>query len=186
MTASAAPTGSKAASDAGYNKLNSAEKSALKAYTGSAYSNWNDALRTGETKSSSFKSAQPMVEAFKKAATEVPEGTILWRGLGVGSATYKSVVGAIVQDGSFQSASYGDKPAFSGYQTWLRLHIGKGVRAMQATTFSHFSTSEREIILQNNVRYAIMKVENHDNYKTTGGASAGKKTIVDVLVLPHE
>lgn len=166
--------------------LTEAEKKACKSYTGNAFVNWNEALRTGKTESSHFKSAQPMVTAFKKAATDLPEGTVLWRGLGVGEDTYKSVTGSVIQDGSFQSCSFGDKPAFSGYKTWLKIHVGKGVKALHATNFSHFGSGEREIILQNNVRYAVLAVHHHKNFVTSSGTSMGERTVVELLALPHE
>lgn len=184
----------KKASDDAFSKLTSAEKQAAKAYTGSSYSNWNDALRTGEVDSSHFKSAQPLVKAFEKAAVEIPEGTILWRGIGVGQSTYESVVGGVIQDGSFNSASYGSSPAFSSHSTWLRIHVAKGVKGVHATSFSGFGTGEREIIVQNNVRYAVLKVEHHkvleiDNIMASGPNKKQKftnKTIVDVIALPHD
>lgn len=165
----------KKASDAKYNTLSSAEKSACKAYTGSAYWNWNSAMRLGTVDSADFKAGEPMRKAFHKAAVELPEGIILHRGINVGGDTYKSVIGAVIQDGSFQSCSYGKSAAFSGKQSQLRLHISKGVKAMMATTFSTFQQHEREIILHPNCRYVVMKVE------TKNG-----KNVVDVLVLPHE
>ena len=180
----------KASSDA-FSKLTETEKKAAKAYTGSSYSNWNDALRTGDVNSTHFKGAQPLVKAFEKAAVEVPEGTILWRGIEVGQATYESVVGGLIQDGSFNSASYGSKPAFEGKSTWLRIHVAKGVKAVHATSFSVFNSSEREIIIQNGVRYAVLKVEKHDVFEIddvmTGNKQKFKnKTIVDVIALPHD
>jgi predicted DNA-binding WGR domain protein len=166
-----------------FSVLSEAEKKAAGAYTGSAYSEWNEKLRAGTIPNG----AKPMISAFNKAATELPEGTILWRGIGVGGDTYKSVVGAIIQDGSFQSTSYGDHPAFSHKQTWLRLHIGKGVKAIQAAgVFSHFGTGEAEIVLPPNCRYAVLKVTDEANMTTTSGSKHGKKTIVDILVLPND
>lgn len=167
-----------------FDKMTQAEKSALKAYTGSAYSTWNQALRTGDTASSGFTSAKPLINAFQKAAVDLPEGATLWRGLGVGASTYKSVEGGVIQDGSFQSASYGSSPGFSSYGTWLRIRAGKGVKAVAASAVSSYS-SEREIVIQNNVRYMVLKVETHDNFKDSTGKSWGKKTIVDVIALPH-
>jgi predicted DNA-binding WGR domain protein len=165
----------KAASDAHFGKLSASEKTACKAYTGSAYWNWNSALRLGQVDSAEFKASEPMRKAFSKAAVELPEGIILHRGVNVGGDTYKSVMGAVIQDGSFQSASYGKKAAFSGMKSQLRLHVTKGVKGMMATSFSNFGTGEREIILHPNCRYVVMNVE-----------SSGNENIVDVLVLPHE
>jgi cation transport regulator ChaB/ADP-ribose pyrophosphatase YjhB (NUDIX family) len=167
-----------------FDKMTAAEKNALKAYTGASYSTWNQALRTGDTASSGFSSAKPLIEAFKKAAVDLPEGATLWRGLGVGAATYKSVEGGVIQDGSFQSASYGASPGFSSYGTWLRIRAGKGVKAVAASAVSSYS-SEREIVIQNNVRYMVLKVETHDNFVDSTGKNWGKKTIVDVIALPH-
>jgi len=182
----------KSSNDA-FSKLTETEKKAAKAYTGSSYSNWNDALRTGDVGSSHFKGAQPLVKAFEKAAVEVPEGTILWRGIDVGQSTYESAVGGVIQDGSFNSASYGSTPAFSSKATWLRIHVAKGVKAVHATSFSAFGTGEREIIIQNGVRYAVLKVEHHKEFAVDDIlSSSGKpttyknKTIVDVIALPHD
>jgi hypothetical protein len=163
----------KKASDNNYNKLTSDEKSACKAYTGAAYRKWNEALRMGQVDSEHFAGSADMRAAFAKAAVELPEGIILHRGIGVGGDTYKSVIGAVIQDGSFQSSSFGGTAAFSGKESQLRLHVTKGVKAMMAATFS--SHSEREIILHPNTRYVVMgvKYENGQNH-------------VDVLVLPHE
>jgi hypothetical protein len=166
-----------------FEALSQTQKSACAAYTGSAFHEWNEKLRAGIIPSG----AKPMIQAMANAATEIPEGTILWRGIGVGSSTYHAIAGALIQDGAFQSASYGDHPAFSGYGSWLRLHIGKGVKGLQAAgVFSHFGTSESEIILPPNCRYAVMQVTDDPNYQATGGSKHGKKTIVDILVLPND
>ncbi|CAB4122530.1 Nudix_Hydrolase domain containing protein [uncultured Caudovirales phage] len=167
--------------------LNSTEQSNAKAYTGGSYSNWNDALRNGEVDSYHFDNAQPMVKALAKAAVDIPSGTILWRGIGVGQSTFESVVGGIIQDGSFNSSSYGDRPAFEHQSTWLKIHIaGPGVKAISATSFSNYGTKEREIIIQNGVRYAVLKVTHHKTYKTTSGDVYYNKTIVELLALPHQ
>jgi len=176
----------KEACSAKFDTLSSSEQTACKSYTGSSYANWNQALRAGDMASSSWQSAQPMVKAFAKAAMDIPEGTILWRGLGVGEDTYKSVTGAVIQDGSFQSTSFGSAPAFGSYKTWLKIHVGKGVKGLHATSFSKFGSGEREIIVKNNVRYAVLSVTHHDNFVDSKGKSHGQKTIVDLLALPHE
>jgi predicted DNA-binding WGR domain protein len=165
----------KAASDTNFAKLTEKEKTACQAYTGSAYWNWNSAMRLGTVDSAEFKAGEPMRKAFAKAAVDLPEGIILHRGLNVGGDTYKSVIGAVIQDGSFQSSSYGKKAAFSGKTSQLRLHVTKGVKGMMATTFSGFGSSEREIILHPNCRYVV-----------TGVESKNGQNVVDVLVLPHE
>lgn len=177
----------KSASDAKFNKLTSAQKSACKSYTGSAYHEWNSALRKGEVGSHYFNAAQTMVKAFEQSAVDLPAGTIVWRGIDVGESTYSSVQGGIVQDGSFNSASYGTKPAFSGKPTWLRIHVpDAGVKAVMATTFSSFDTGEREIIVQNNSRYAVVRVRHYDEFITSDGGVYHNKTIVDVIALPHQ
>ena len=166
----------KEACAAKFGSLTQSEKNACGAYTGSAYVEWNEQMRAGVIPSG----AKPMVSAMAKAAVEIPDGTILWRGINVGSSTYQSVAGALIQDGSFQSCSYGGSPAMSGKKTWLRLHIGKGVKGLQAAgVFSHFGTSESEIILPPNCRYAVMHVTDKD-------ATHGGKTVVDILVLPND
>lgn len=166
--------------------LTSKEQKACKAYTGSSYANWNQALRSGDTKSGHFDSVQPMVKAFQKCAIDIPEGTVLWRGIGVGEDTYKSVVGAVIQDGSFQSCSFGDKPAFGGYSVWLKINVTNGVKGVHATNFSKFGSGEREVIIQNNVRYAVLSVTHHNNFVSSSGKSHGSKTIVELIALPHE
>lgn len=174
-----------AASKAAYDKLPQEQRNAFVAYTGNAYDNWNEALRKGTV--TQYKGAMDMLEGFKKAAQDIPEGTIIWRGIGVGKSVYDSVAGGVIQDGSFQSSSYGAHPGGPGYgkQTWLRIHVAKGVKGIDATNFSIFGSGEREIIIQNNVRYAVLKVEQHQNFKDSNGKSHGKKTIVDVIALPH-
>lgn len=165
----------KSASDAKYATLSSAEQNACKAYTGSAYIAWNEAMRTGDVNSKAFADSKPMRDAFEKAAVELPSGIMLHRGINVGGDTYKSVVGAVIQDGSFQSCSFGSNAAFSGKISQLRLHVTKGVKAVMATTFSNFGGAEREIILHPNTRYVVMQV-----------GKQGGQNVVDVLVLPHE
>lgn len=177
----------KAKSIAAYQALTSSEKSAASAYTGSSYSNWNDALRNGSIGTHHWDSAQPLVKGMAKASVSIPKGTILWRGVGVGKATFDSVVGGIIQDGSFNSSSYGDKPAFAGQSTWLRIHVATdGFKGMDATNFSNFGKGEREIIIQNNIRYAVVKVEQHKVFTTSSGEKHHNKTIVDVIALPHD
>lgn len=181
----------KKASDAGVEGLSASKRQAINQYTGNAYIPWNEALRTGDVKSSAYSAAQPMVKAFKEAATTLPTGTVLWRGIGVGGATYKSVVGGVIQDGSFNSSSYGNKPAFDHHHTWLKIHVPHdGVRAIQATSISKYGTGEREVIIQNNVRYAVLSVTEHKNFQTPTAdgklESHGSKTIVELIALPHE
>lgn len=173
------------ASKAAYSKLPAAQRDAFKAYTGSSYDAWNEALRKGTI--DAYAGAKSMLDGFAKAAQDIPEGTIIWRGIGVGKSVYESAVGSVIQDGSFQSSSYGSHPGGPGYgkQTWLRIHVPKGVKAIDATNFSHYGGQEREIIIQNNVRYAVLKVEQHENFTDSKGAKHGKKTIVDVIALPH-
>ncbi|WP_175787492.1 WGR domain-containing protein [Burkholderia anthina] len=165
----------KNASDAQFNKLTASEQAACEAYTGNAYWKWNSAMRLGAVDSAEFKAGEPMRKAFAKAAVELPDGIVLHRGLNVGGDTYKSVIGAVIQDGSFQSSSYGKKAAFSGMSSQLRLNISKGVKGMMATSFSKYGHGEREIILHPNCRYVV-----------TGVQTKNGQNIVDVLVLPHE
>jgi predicted DNA-binding WGR domain protein len=177
----------KAKSNAAFHKLAAPLQQALKQYTGSAYHDWNRAMRKGELESSHWDSSQNLRKAFDEAAQELPEGIILWRGIGVGGDTYGSVVGGVIQDGSVQSCSYGDSPAFSSKETLLRIHVPAGVRAVHATAFSNFGKGEREIILDRQVRYAVVKVTKYDNFKPDGSSkSFGKKTVVDLIALPHE
>jgi len=175
-------------SDAAIAKLTSAQESAIRQYTGSSYDNMNAALRLGNTNSSSWAKAQTMVKAFKKAAVEIPEGTIIWRGLSVGQSIYESVTGGIIQDGSFNSASYGERPRGPGASspTWLRIHIPKGVKGLNVTSISNYGEQEHEIVIQNNVKYAVLKVEKHDKWVDSKGDSHGSRTIVDVIALPHD
>lgn len=177
----------RAASKAAYGSLTSAEQSAAKSYTGSSYDTWNYQLRTGQFDALS-SGGKSMVKAFEKAAQDIPEGSILWRGLDVGLDTYQSVVGGLIQDGSFNSASYGSRPAppFSSKQTFLRIHVTKGVKAMDATVFSNFGSQESEVIIQNNVRYMVLKAEHHKNFVDSAGYSHGSKNIIDVIAIPHD
>lgn len=172
-------------SEASYNALNSKEQAAVRSYTGDAYKKWNYQLRTGDYDGLP-PAGKEMVKAFEKVSQEVPEGTILWRGIGVGLDTYKSVVGGLLQDGSFNSSSYGSNPAFKFEPTWLRIHVTKGVKGLDATQFSNYGAGEREIIIQNNVRYLVVKAEHHKNFVDSDGTSWGSKNIVDVIALPHE
>jgi hypothetical protein len=179
----------KAASESAYNSLSSTEKGAAQAYTGSAYDSWNEALRKGEIESKHFKAAGPMVEAFKKASQSIPAGTILWRGIGVGASTFESVVGGVIQDGSFNSSSYGAYPGGPGYSkgTWMKIFVpSAGTKGFEATGFSNFGSGEREIIIQNGVRYAVLRVTKHKNWTSSDGKSHGPRTIVEVIALPHK
>lgn len=177
----------KAKSMAAYQKMAAPLQQALKQYTGSAYHDWNRAMRKGELESSHWDSSKNLRKAFDECAQELPEGIILWRGIGVGGDTYGSVVGGVIQDGSVQSCSYGDSPAFSSKETLLRIHVPAGVRAVHATAFSNFGKGEREIIIDRQVRYAVVKVTKYDNFKPDGSnKSFGKKTVVDLIALPHE
>jgi predicted DNA-binding WGR domain protein len=159
-------------SKSAFAKLSASEQKAVRDYTGnSVYHQWNTAMRLGETESSAWKSSKPMRDAFDHGATELPAGIIIHRGINVGNQTYKSVVGAVIQDGSFQSTSYGTKAAFSSSTSQLRLHITSGVKGMLVSHTSKSGAGEREIILDRNCRYLVMGVE-------------GKH--IDILVLPHE
>lgn len=175
-------------SDAAIATLSSSQKTAIEQYTGSAYDNMNSALRLGNMNSSAWAKAQTMVKAFKKAAVEIPEGTIIWRGLSVGQSIYESVTGGVIQDGSFNSASYGERPRGPGSSapTWLRIHVAKGVKGLNVTSISHYDNLENEIVISNNVRYAVLNVQHHDKWVDSKGISHGGRTIVDVIALPHD
>jgi hypothetical protein len=176
-----------AKSKAAFAAMSEKEQTKAKQYTGSFYDDWNTALRKGDVDSPYFEASKPMVAAFKKASLDVPAGSILWRGIGVGQSTYESVTGGVIQDGSFNSASFGATPAFASHGTWLKIHVAEeGVRGVEATTFSEHGSHEREIIIQNGVRYAVLKVTHHKQYVATDGSKWFNKTIVEVLALPHK
>lgn len=175
----------RAASKKAYAALTPAEQDAAFEYTKNAYKKWNYDLRTGNYEAIG-SGGKALVAAFAKATQDIPEGTILWRGLDVGLETYKSVIGGLIQDGSFNSSSYGASPAFAGEPTWLRIHVTKGMKGLDATSFSKYKGGEREVIIQNNVRYLVVNAEKHKNFVDSNGTSWGTKNIIDVIALPHE
>ena len=155
-------------------------KQAAKSYTGTAYYSMNASMRAGNPDVASKK----MIKALQAAAVPLPEGSILWRGIDVGAETYKSVVGSVIQDGSVQSSSYGSKPAFGSKQTWLKIYTTKGTKGIDATIFSSFGSGESEVILKNNIRYLVMKVDDPGTGDAVGAAK--NKTVVHLLALPHD
>lgn len=145
-------------------------KNKIVSYTGSSYGQVNRALRAGDTSDSN---ALAYKRAFDQAATDLPDGIVLYRGM----TLYEDLthhVGSIIQDASLQSVSYGGRSAFSG-DTILQLKISPGVKGIAVETVSRHA-GEREIVLAANVRYQIDRVTRIRN---------NSAQLVEITVLPH-
>jgi hypothetical protein len=68
----------------------------------------------------------------------------------------------------------------------LPIHVAKGVKGLNVTSISDYGEAEHEIVIQNNVKYAVLKVQHHDKWVDSKGVSHGSRTIVDVIAIPHD
>jgi len=134
-----------------YNKLNNAEKEAIKDYTGGSFYSMNHQLRN-------FKKLTPDTEsacsALKKASIPLPVGMKLSRGIpvsGVEVENLRNSVGKVLQDRGIISTSTGS--GFSG-NVKMTFVAGPGAKGLPAKRFSHV-TSENEYILPPNSRFLV-------------------------------
>jgi uncharacterized protein len=150
-----------------WDKVKPAERSAVKAYTGSAYTSINKALRPGAKglDHDALKQAYAIDEAFEAEGAEaaqdfivrrgenVPEGEIeIWKaGLAAGQPVTYSKQG-------FTSTSMSGKEAFSGKSVSFEICVRKGTKALGAYTVSSH-TSENEILLGHGQPFEVLSIE---------------------------
>ena len=156
-------------------KWSSTEHSALKAYTGSAYSEINSTLRNGKAAS---PTTQARINAIDKAFTKSVARTdvVLMRGLAPKAvdkyiAEGNFAVGKTMIDKGYVSttSNYGTAKGFSqgGYQMVIRLKKGQSVAPLEQ--LSHYS-GEKEFLLPRNTAFQIQHID-----------KTAKIIVVDVL-----
>lgn len=156
-------------------KWSSTEQSALKAYTGSAYSEINGALRNGKAAS---PTTQARINAIDKAFTKSVAKTdvVLMRGLAPAAvnkyiAEGNFAVGKTMIDKGYASttSNYGTAKGFSqgGYQMVIRVKKGQAVAPLEQ--LSKYS-GEKEFLLPRNTAFQIQHID-----------KTAKIVVVDVL-----
>jgi hypothetical protein len=147
-----------------------------KAYTGSSYHIYNDALRNGTwTSSSSTRSA---IEAIDRAMLPAPNDMELIRHVGENAFRGQNIStmgGTVYSDAGFLSTSIKD----TVFQNTVRLEleVPAGTPGRWAAPFSNHP-SEQEYILGRGLKWLITKVE-----EKPGGLYGGKQWVIRMKVI---
>ncbi len=179
------------ASHKNYNALSSTERTAIKAYTGNAYTTMNNA----QTGVGTHSQAGIAVSALSKAAVPLPTGVVLSRKFSFQNATdkatfLKSAQGKIIKDFGIISSS--TNPAVWGGEFHLRIVAGEGAKGLfvapkpsgGGSAISNYP-GEKEIILPYGTHFYVSKIHPAgksftDAYGTWGGYGH----VVDLVMLP--
>lgn len=151
-----------------------ADKKSLNYYTGSAYRDINDALRTNrldKAGSEVQRHVRQMDKAFKKF--EINEDLLVVRGSGyqaIGQEAYmkgikdpKSLIGMTMQDHGYMSTSISTTGAFGG-EIQLQIMLPQGTKhAVYVADISSFS-SEYEVILDRGTKLQIVDATSDGSY----------------------
>lgn len=150
--------------------ITSTEKSGVRTYTGSAYTDMNEYLR-GQRKTTRYADEiKACQSALSKAS--LPRETIVRRGsgynmlneLGIGKITPENkskFIGAIVQDKGFVSTSPSPSGGFSGSIEYV-IKLPQGSQAMYVDSISRFQ-GEEELLINCGGKYMVEDVE-FDSY----------------------
>lgn len=146
--------------------ISSTEKSGVRTYTGSAYTDMNEYLR-GQRKTTRYADEiKACQSALSKAS--LPQETIVRRGsgynmlndLGLGSVTPQNkgnFIGAIVTDKGFVSTSPSPHGGFSGSIEYV-IKLPQGSQAMYVDSISRFQ-GEEELLINCGGKYMVEEVE---------------------------
>ena len=146
--------------------ISDVEKSGVRTYTGSAYTDMNEYLR-GQRKTTRYANEiKACQSALSKAS--LPQETIVRRGsgynmlndLGLGSVTPQNkgnFIGAIVTDKGFVSTSPSPHGGFSGSIEYV-IKLPQGSQAMYVDSISRFQ-GEEELLINCGGKYMVEEVE---------------------------
>jgi hypothetical protein len=159
-------------------KWSAQQKSALKSYTGSAYTTYNDYLRGSGSGSQATK--QHVID-IQSAMVPLGEHTLLKRGTGWNAlpaefqgANASKMVGKTFQEPGFTSTTVaGMGGHFSGQPLQLIIEAPAGTPAAFVNGISHFKDQENEMLLAAGTKFKVLSVE-----KTTGGHTLMRVRIV--------
>lgn len=159
-------------------KWSAQQKAALKSYTGSAYTTYNDYLRGSGSGSQTTK--QHVVN-IQSAMMPLPQHTLLKRGTGWSAlpaefqgANAAKMVGKTFQEPGFTSTTVaGMGGHFSGQPLQLIIEAPAGTPAAFVNGISHFKDQENEMLLAAGTKFKVLSVE-----KTTGGNTIMRVRIV--------
>lgn len=150
--------------------ISSTEKSGVRTYTGSAYTNMNNYLRGISDSTRYEKEIKACQKALSKAS--LPKETIVRRGsgynmldeLGIGNVTPENkdkFIGAIVQDKGFVSTSPSPSGGFSGSIEYV-IKLPQGSQAMYVDSISRFQ-GEEELLINCGGKFQVEGVD-FDSY----------------------
>lgn len=165
-------------------RYTASQRQALRSYTGSSYSSWNQHLRYTEGNPTQYLSS---IKAIDKAmdAQPIPEDVILHRGtsmdafkingqtMGSGS-DLSNLIGSVQVDHAYMSTSVGNSAAFSGNPVQLKIRAPAGTPGSYVQMFSNY-THERELILARGTHMYV-----HNAYQKNG------KWFLEVEVVPSD
>ncbi|MEE1301474.1 MAG: ADP-ribosyltransferase, partial [Bacteroidales bacterium] len=146
--------------------ISATEKSGVRTYTGSAYTDMNRYLRGQSSSTSYAKEIKACQSALSKAS--LPKETIVRRGsdynmlkeLGIGNVTPQNknqFIGAIVTDKGFVSTSPTSGGGFSGSIEYV-IKLPQGSQAMYVDSISRFE-GELELLINCGGKYMVEEVE---------------------------
>lgn len=149
--------------------ISAAEKSGIRTYTGSAYTDMNNYLRGLKTTTRYAKEIERATEALKKAS--LPEEVIVRRGsrynmlkelgIDISEANKDKLIGGIVQDLGFLSTSPDPSGGFSSGIEYV-IKIPEGSQAMYIDTISKHR-GEKELLVNCGGKFMVDDVE-FDSY----------------------
>jgi SPP1 gp7 family putative phage head morphogenesis protein len=174
---------------AGY-RWTSAERAALREYTGGIYRTWNGQLRRTNGDPGAYKASLDKIDSAM-AKSFIPEDVILHRGTGTDAFTVggvrlggfdghrlSEIVGTVQMDHGYMSTSVGNSAAFGG-QVQLVVRAPAGTRGAYVEPVSHYGESERELILARGTHLYV-----HAAYKNTKGGWTVEAEVVEPGFVP--
>lgn len=164
------------------------ERTTLKSYTGSAYGDWNQHLRSSEGHPTQYLDAYKRIDAAM-TKQPIPEDVILHRGMGdsygikpflldgqrIGqNDDLTKLIGSVQVDHGYMSTSVGKNAAFSTHPVQLKIRCPAGTPGAYVQMFSNFG-NERELILARGTHLFI-----HNAYKSQG------RWVIECEVVPDD
>jgi hypothetical protein len=160
--------------------LPSAERAALKTYTGGTYTQINSPLRTYRQNLDPSKldpHIRDLIEnldkAYKRPEARIAEDIVLWRGTNWDEVynNAEKMIGAVVSDPAFVSTTVSKGSAFGG-NVVMKIYARAGTHGIGVQPISNFH-HEAEILLPRNSRFKIIGVQRQ-----------GHQAIVEMELLP--
>lgn len=140
------------------------QKSALKGYTGSLYSQYNNYLRHGGTLAPNFK--QDII-LMQSAMMPLQQHTLLRRGTGWdalpaeyhGFDNAQKLIGKTIEEPGFTSTTVAGESGHFGGPLQLEIEAPVGTAAAFVNGISHYKNQENEMLLAAGTKFKVLSVE---------------------------